>query len=47
MAESVFHTTLEHEGVAEFDRLMGINPNIVRYLITRAEELEASQGAKK
>ena len=37
----------ENEGVAEFDRLMGINPNIVRYLITRAEELEASQGAKK
>ncbi len=37
----------ENETVAEFDRLMGINPNIVRFLITRAEELEASQGAKK
>ncbi|MBQ2689457.1 MAG: 30S ribosomal protein S6 [Solobacterium sp.] len=37
----------ENAAVAEFDRLMGINLNVVRYLITRAEELEASQGAKK
>ena len=37
----------ENATVAEFDRLMGINPNIVRFLITRAEELEASQGTKK
>ena len=36
----------ENETVKEFDRLMGINPNIVRFLITRAEEAEAAQGAK-
>ncbi len=30
-----------NEAVKEFDRLMGINPNIVRFMITRDEAAEA------
>ena len=41
-------TTFEadNECVKEYDRLMGINPNVVRYMIIRRDD-EAAQGAKK
>ena len=36
----------DNECVKEYDRLMGINPNVVRYMIIRRDD-EAAQGAKK
>ena len=41
-------TTFEADNdcVKEYDRLMGINPNVVRYMIIRRDD-EAAQGAKK
>lgn len=37
----------ENECVKEFDRLMRINPNVVRYMIINAEDIPAAQEAKK
>ena len=41
-------TTFEADNdcVKEYDRLMGINPSVVRYMIIRRDD-EAAQGAKK